>query len=134
MSKSAHKSDEFRSGVHSRGTAERRGPRLLQPFMLLLLKQNEAHGYELLEKVHAFGFHSMPPDPGAIYRNLRHMESEGWVKSKWDSEGSGPARRIYSITPQGEELLHGWTLTLRKRRDSLNQFLDLYESLYGHRE
>jgi DNA-binding PadR family transcriptional regulator len=76
----------------------------------------------------------MPPDPAAIYRNLRRMENEGLVKSRWDMEGNGPAKRIYRITPEGEEILHGWTITLRQRREALDRFLELYESLYKKTE
>jgi poly-beta-hydroxybutyrate-responsive repressor len=96
----------------------------------MALKGTESYGYELIEKINGFGFHSSPPDVGAIYRQLRSMESEGWVKSKWDTEGTGPAKRVYRITPQGEEILHGWAITLRKRREALDQFIKLYQSHY----
>jgi PadR family transcriptional regulator PadR len=112
------------------GCSEHRVPRLLQPFILLVLKGKESHGYELIEKISEFRFHDSPPDVGAIYRNLRSMEKEGWVKSKWDTKGAGPAKRIYRITPQGEEILHGWAVTVRKRKEALNQFLKLYQSHY----
>jgi len=52
------------------------------------------------------------------------------VKSKWNTKGIGPAKRIYRLTPQGEEILHGWAVTLRKRKESLEQFLDLYRNHY----
>jgi DNA-binding PadR family transcriptional regulator len=58
------------------------------------------------------------------------MEREGLVKSKWNTKGSGPARRIYRITPQGEEILHGWAVTIRKRKEALDQFLRLYGDHY----
>jgi DNA-binding PadR family transcriptional regulator len=70
---------------------------------------------------------------GAVYRNLRGMESEGWVKSKWNTKGAGPAKRIYRITPQGEEILHGWAITVRKRKEALDQFLKLYQNHYEKR-
>jgi PadR family transcriptional regulator PadR len=113
------------------GCSEQKVPRLLQPFILLLLKGKDSYGYELIEKISEFRFHDSPPDVGAIYRNLRGMEKEGWVKSKWDTKGAGPAKRIYRITAQGEEILHGWAITLRKRRESLEQFLKLYQSHYA---
>jgi PadR family transcriptional regulator, regulatory protein PadR len=116
------------------GRSEQRAPRLLRPFILLTLKERKAHGYELVEKVNQFRFHSIPPDVGAIYRNLRRMEKEGWVTSQWDTKGTGPARRIYRITPEGEQALHGWAITLRTRREALDQFLELYESLYKRAE
>jgi poly-beta-hydroxybutyrate-responsive repressor len=112
------------------GCSEHRVPRLLQPFILLILKGKESYGYELIEKISDFRFHNSPPDVGAVYRNLRGMESEGWVKSKWNTKGAGPAKRIYRITPQGEEILHGWAVTLQKRKESLGQFLDLYHNHY----
>ena len=112
------------------GCSERRVPRQLQPFILLILKGKDSYGYELIEKISEFRFHNSPPDVGAIYRNLRAMEREGWVKSKWDTKGAGPAKRTYRITPQGEEILHGWAITLRKRREALDQFLNLYKNHY----
>jgi len=112
------------------GCSEQRVPRLLQPFILLVLKRKESYGYELIEKISEFRFHDSPPDVGAIYRNLRNMEKEGWVKSKWDTKGAGPAKRIYRITSQGEEILHGWAITVRKRKEALNQFLKIYQNHY----
>ena len=112
------------------GCSEQRAPRLHQPFILLVLKGKESYGYELIEKVSEFRFHDSPPDAGAVYRNLRTMEKEGWVKSKWDTKGAGPAKRIYRITPQGEEILHGWAVTVRKRKEALDQFLKLYQKHY----
>jgi len=112
------------------GCSEQRVPRLLHPFILLALKGKKSYGYELIEKISEFRFHDSPPDVGAVYKNLRNMEKEGWVKSQWDTKGAGPAKRIYRITPQGEEILHGWAITLRKRREALDQFLKLYQSHY----
>jgi len=116
------------------GCSEQRAPRLLQPFILLVLKGKDSYGYELIEKISDFRFHDSPPDVGAIYKNLRNMEKEGLVKSKWDTKGSGPAKRIYRITPQGEEILHGWAVTIRKRKEALGQFLRLYQGHYDKRQ
>jgi len=112
------------------GCLEQKVPRLLQPFILLMLKGKDSYGYHLIEKITEFRFHNNPPDVGAIYRNLRNMEKEGWVKSKWDTKGVGPAKRIYRITPQGEEILHGWAITLEKRKEALEQFLKVYRGHY----
>jgi poly-beta-hydroxybutyrate-responsive repressor len=121
------------SNLNTCGCSEHRVPRLLQPFILLILKGKESYGYELIEKISDFRFHNSPPDVGAVYRNLRGMESEGWVKSKWNTKGAGPAKRIYRITPQGEEILHGWAVTVRKRKEALDQFLKLYQNHYEKR-
>jgi PadR family transcriptional regulator PadR len=124
---------QVNSNPHACGCSEQKAPRFLQPFILLLLKGKDSYGYELIEKISEFRFHDTPPDVGAIYRNLRVMEKERWVKSKWNTKGAGPAKRIYRITPQGEEILHGWAITLRKRKESLEQFLKLYQDHYTKR-
>lgn len=133
-----HKNQQHCQKINSNqnvcGCSEQRAPRLLQPFILLALKEKNSYGYELIEKITEFRFHNSPPDVGAIYRNLRNMEKEGWVKSKWDTKGAGPAKRIYRITPQGEEILHGWAITLEKRKGALEQFLEVYRGHYEARK
>ncbi|MCA1680840.1 MAG: helix-turn-helix transcriptional regulator, partial [Actinobacteria bacterium] len=41
----------------------------LRPCLLLLLREAPAHGYELLDRLRAFGFEGS--DPGGLYRALR---------------------------------------------------------------
>lgn len=48
-----------------------------------MLKQWNAHGYELMKKMTAFGLAAM--NPGRFYRILRQMEKDGMVCSKWDA-------------------------------------------------
>jgi len=99
------------------GCSEQRAPRLLQPFILLVLKGKDAYGYELIEKISEFQFHNSPPDVGAIYRSLRSMEKEGWVKSKWDTKGTGPAKRIYrSRRKERKSCTGGLSLSARGKR------------------
>ncbi len=44
-------------------------------------------------------------DLGNLYRLLRSLEEEGVVASVWDESLAGPAKRVYRLTPSGEELL-----------------------------
>lgn len=76
----------------------------LRASLLLLLREDPAHGYDLIERVGAFGFD--PPDPGGLYRALRRLEQDGLVRSAWEPSGAGPQRRIYEITRAGMEELH----------------------------
>ena len=102
--------------------------RFLQPRLLLLLAQKkQSYGYELIEHAGDFGFEEGTPDAGAIYRNLRNMEKEGLVTSEWDTKGTGPARRLYRLTPDGKEMLHSWAVSIRQRKVALEQFLDAYD-------
>jgi poly-beta-hydroxybutyrate-responsive repressor len=100
--------------------------RFLQPCLLLLLKMKPSYGYELLEDLRQFGFEDLP-DPATTYKNLRIMEQENWVTSQWDTGGPGPARRIYKVTREGEDLIRSWAVAIRKTKESLNSFLSLFE-------
>ncbi|MDI3533831.1 MAG: PadR family transcriptional regulator, regulatory protein PadR [Thermosediminibacterales bacterium] len=105
--------------------------RFIQPCMLLLLYEKPTHGYELMEKLRDFGFENGNPDPGAVYRNLRKMEEEGLVESKWETEGTGPAKRLYSVTPEGLDILHSWSVNIRNNIKRLEYFLERYEKNFN---
>ncbi len=77
------------------------------------------------------GFEYSVQDAGYIYRTLRLMEAKGLVTSKWDTENSGPAKRVYAITPQGIQVLHEWAQTLENLKVSLEAFLKAYERIEG---
>jgi poly-beta-hydroxybutyrate-responsive repressor len=103
----------------------------LQPCLLLLLREQPAHGYELLERLRAFGFERS--DPGRLYRSLRKLEDEGLVRSAWEPSTSGPARRIYEITRAGMEELHRRARGLAEARGTLDAFLGRYEEFVALR-
>jgi DNA-binding PadR family transcriptional regulator len=70
-------------------------------------------------------------DPGFLYRTLRAMEEEGLVRSSWDTSGSGPARRVYTLTDEGRAVLRAWAAHIRRLREKLDQFLSTYKELEG---
>ena len=79
-----------------------------------------------------FGFLDGPADPGMVYRHLRKMEQEGFVSSSWDTSGTGPARRNYRITKEGEELLRSWIPFMERSLKSLEKFLSLHSQVQGN--
>jgi poly-beta-hydroxybutyrate-responsive repressor len=97
----------------------------VQPWLLLLLLQKPSHGYELMERL---GQDEEIPDadPGLLYRTLRQLEEDGLVRSTWDTEGKGPARRLYEVTPEGVDYLHAWAVNVRRTRERLDRFLVEY--------
>ncbi len=105
----------------------------MQPRLLLLLLQKPSHGYELLERL-TDGEGGPGVDPGLLYRTLRQMEREGWVRSSWDIGGSGPARRLYQVTDEGIELLHAWAARVRHIQRQLAEFLQAYQTYFSDQE
>ena len=106
----------------------RRIDRFLESCLLLLLHCDEAHGYELLEGLKQFGFARNPVDSSTVYRMLRGLEERGFVTSRWDTEGVGPARRLYQITEEGDRYLGWWVDDLRETDLVLHNFLEMYDS------
>ena len=96
----------------------------LRPCILLLLREQPAHGYDLLERLRALGFDR--EDPGGLYRALRLLENEKLVRSAWEPSESGPDRRIYELTRAGMEELHDAAGALEQTRAVLDRFASRY--------
>lgn len=99
----------------------------IQPWLLMLLRNGPSHGYQLLEGLKQ-NEGTRDTDPGHLYRTLRHFEEEGLVRSCWDMDAPGPARRVYEITADGLEYLKAWAEHIRSTRKRLDQLLDIYDS------
>ena len=100
--------------------------RFVQPSLLMALLDKPSYGYELTARIEAYGFIKGDPPPGMIYRHLRQMEDEGLVRSQWDAEGAGPARRVYSLTEEGREVLDAWVEYMDRHAGTLSRFVAAY--------
>jgi DNA-binding PadR family transcriptional regulator len=59
------------------------------------------------------------------------MEQVGWIASRQDEESQGPPRRVYMLTPEGEEHLKIWAEDLRRVRDEVDRLLSAYEKRFS---
>ena len=101
----------------------------MTPWVLLVLKQWNLHGYLILQQLNQMGFTNV--DHATLYRELRRLEKEGFVASEWETGSSGPARRVYSITEAGERMLLGWTDVVSGYQKMITGFFDLYSQVFG---
>ncbi|MGA8180392.1 MAG: helix-turn-helix transcriptional regulator, partial [Desulfobacterales bacterium] len=65
--------------------------------------------------------------PGMIYRHLRDLEENGLVSSQWQTEGAGPAKRVYHLTPEGSEVLDFWIAYMKNQVEKLLNFIEIYQ-------
>ena len=100
--------------------------RYIQPSILMGLNDRSSYGYELIQNIHKFGFLEGQAPPGMIYRHLRQLEEDGLVSSEWETEGTGPAKRVYRITADGKEMLTVWIAYMKSRMQKLRGFIELY--------
>ena len=118
----------------SRNTKRPRHPgskiaeRYIQPSILLALKSKASYGYELIQEISRFGFVEGQAPPGMIYRHLRELEDNGWVVSQWETEGAGPAKRVYQITPEGLDVLSYWIDYMNSQAEKLLKFIASFQN------
>ena len=103
--------------------------RFLRPVVMLLLAEQPQHGYELMGRIKEFGVGQGGMDPSLLYRLLRHLERTGLAESSLDDTGAGPARKVYRLTPEGQEVLDIWAVNLEGVSTFLQEFKNRYQKL-----
>lgn len=106
---------------------ELRPRNLLRLAILLLLREQEGHGYELMGRLAELGL-EVPPTTGGLYRALRTMADEGLIASYWSAPDRGPARRVYVVTDQGEQHLEQSMPALARLLRTVRGMLNRYRS------
>lgn len=82
--------------------------------LLGILRSHQSHGYELNSLLTS----SLIPiklGKANAYQILKRLSERGWITAQEEREGNRPPRRIYSITPAGEEMFQN---LLRERTAS----------------
>jgi poly-beta-hydroxybutyrate-responsive repressor len=119
MSTKTHPAGRKRSGS---GKPER----YIQPSILMGLRQKPSYGYEIIQTIQEYGFVEGQAPPGMIYRHLRDLEAAGLVLSSWKTEGTGPAKRVYELTQEGENALALWVEYMQQQAQKLMHFISAY--------
>ena len=113
----------------SREMGSKKVERYIQPSILMILKEKTSYGYELIQNIGQFEFVQGNAPPGMIYRHLREMEDVGLVVSEWKTDEGGPAKRIYQLTSEGDEVLGFWVGYMENQAKKMLAFVDLYRDL-----
>jgi poly-beta-hydroxybutyrate-responsive repressor len=113
-----------RRGQRTAGSGK--AERYLQPSILMGLRRKPSYGYDIIQTIQEFGFVEGQAPPGMIYRHLRDLEAAGLVVSSWRTEGTGPAKRVYELTPEGEEALALWVEYMQEQAQKLVNFVKAY--------
>jgi PadR family transcriptional regulator, regulatory protein PadR len=112
------------SATSRKGQAYRHTP----AFILLFLARESLYGGALMTTLQR----ELPcyvVDSAVIYRALKDLEKEEAVKSYWETDISGPARKWYNITERGFEKLAEFRADIEMRKKNFDFFLDFYEKV-----
>lgn len=71
--------------------------------VLASLEKGKLHGYGLAGRLEELGYGRLRG--GSLYPALSKLEEAGYVTTSWAQGESGPAKREYSLTPQGRQQL-----------------------------
>jgi DNA-binding PadR family transcriptional regulator len=97
--------------------------RFVEPVILLMLKdKGQSHGYDLAGNLSQYALTDAEIEGAALYRTLRRLEDHGYVKSAWDTQGTGPAKRVYLLTKDGERHLEEWAEVLGRLSRAMARF------------
>lgn len=117
-------------GRQGRGRGHgRRQMFFLQSCLLVLLHREPGYGYSLMDNLQEFGFQPDHMDISIIYRALHNLGADGLVSDSWGNSSLGPQRRVYTITPQGEDVLAEWIQNLRQRRKEIEALEAAYDAV-----
>lgn len=82
---------------------------VLEMLVLRLLAGSPSHGYELLQRLRRQSDGMLDLKEGTLYPILYRLEDDGCITSAWKNTEPGkqrPApRKVYTVTPRGEQML-----------------------------
>jgi len=77
--------------------------------VMAILQDGPLHGYGIAREIRQRSSEALKLGEGTLYPVLRALEQDDLVESRWETQASGPARRLYVLTEKG-------THELQKRR------------------
>lgn len=108
------------------------GRELLTPYVLLAISTQKAHGYFIEQYLRSLGLAQV--EMTTLYRMLRQLEKDGLVRSAWEGQTGGPARRVYTLTDAGRALLDAGASYLQQYRNAIDTFFGAYGATAKRKE
>lgn len=88
--------------------------------VLVLLGERERYGYELVQDIS----HRFEISEGSIYPLLRRLRDEGCVSTYLQESAEGPARKYYSLTPDGRSIRDNLVAEWYEFTDAVSSLLE----------
>lgn len=80
----------------------------LEHAILVSLAERATTGYDLARRFNSSIGYFWTATHQQIYKVLRRMEDDGWVRSTAVAQDGRPDKRVYEVTALGREQLHSW--------------------------
>jgi PadR family transcriptional regulator, regulatory protein PadR len=94
----------------------------LEYCVLALLTDEARYGFEIVQRLsHIDG---MLTSEGTMYPLLGRLRRDGLVQSAWKESSSGPPRRYYRLTAEGQRTLRGFKDEWTTFRSAVDRILE----------
>jgi PadR family transcriptional regulator PadR len=100
-------------------TELRRG--VLEHCVLAVVRQKESYAFEIVRALSDAG--GLVTSEGTIYPLLSRLRRDGLVQTTWRESESGPPRRYYQLTSEGQQALDSFVGDWTRFRDAVNAVL-----------
>ena len=100
-------------------TELRRG--VLEYCVLAVMRHAESYAFEIVRVLSGAG--GLVTSEGTIYPLLSRLRRDGLVTTTWRESESGPPRRYYQLTTEGERALDAFVRDWTRFRDAVDALL-----------
>lgn len=89
--------------------------------VLLVLKETELYGYELIEKIKLLTHIEIAE--GTLYPLMNRLKNENLLESKWVEQETGIPRKYYFLTETGQKTLGEMKIQWTDLQRTLNKLI-----------
>jgi len=93
---------------------------ILEYCILAIIKRGEVYASDILEELKQA---QLIVVEGTLYPLLTRLKNEGLLSYQWIESKSGPPRKYFQLTPEGNTFLNELELTWNELTDSVNQII-----------
>jgi PadR family transcriptional regulator, regulatory protein PadR len=90
---------------------------VLEYCILAIIAAHEIYASDIIEKMKEA---KLLVVEGTLYPLLTRLKNAGLLSYRWEESVSGPPRKYYKLTPEGESFLHELHLTWQELVDAVN--------------
>lgn len=94
---------------------------VLELCILSVLSDAEHYPSEIIERLKSV---QMLVVEGTLYPLLTRLKNDGFLSYRWEESSSGPPRKYYKLTPEGEQFLNELSRSWNDLVLSVNQLLN----------
>jgi len=93
---------------------------ILEYCILAIIKRGEVYASDILEELKQA---QLKVVEGTLYPLLTRLKNEGLLSYQWIESKSGPPRKYFQLTPEGNTFLNELELTWNELTNSVNQII-----------